>query len=66
MIKSVTRSAFVILAAHFHGSLDDLMPEGWYGQLGSVEDLLNFWQRELAGAARWSTMLKYLKERVRV
>lgn len=60
MIKCVTRSAFVLLAAHHSRGLDDLMPQGWLGLMGSVDGLLEFWQEELPGAWGWRETLKTL------
>ncbi|KAG4439842.1 hypothetical protein IFR05_004691 [Cadophora sp. M221] len=60
MIKSVTRSTFVLLAASHNNGLEDLMPVGWMGLLPCVDELLEFWEDEIAAAAGWREMMKVL------
>ncbi|KAG4422949.1 hypothetical protein IFR04_003861 [Cadophora malorum] len=62
MIKSVTRSTFVLLAACHSNRLQHLMPVGWLELLPSVDDLLEFWEDEIAAAASWREMMKLLVE----
>jgi len=64
MIRSCTRSAFVLLAAHFKGNLKDLMPNGWFETIWSVVDLLGFWQDNLPPARRWRDMMTHLMNQV--
>lgn len=65
MIKSVTRSTFVLLAACHNNQLKDLMPIGWLELLPSVDDLLEFWEDEISAAASWREMMKLLVEEAR-
>ncbi|KAL5329048.1 hypothetical protein ACEPPN_002557 [Leptodophora sp. 'Broadleaf-Isolate-01'] len=62
MIRSVTRSTFVLLAACHNNSLEDLMPVGWMGLLPCVDELLEFWEDEIAAAVKWREMMKVLVE----
>ncbi|OBT99227.2 hypothetical protein VE01_02745 [Pseudogymnoascus verrucosus] len=62
LIRSCTRSAFVLLAAHFKGNLEDLMPIGWFETIWSVVDLLEFWQDELPDARRWRDSMTHLMQ----
>lgn len=62
LIRSCTRSAFVLLAAHLKGNLEDLMPIGWFETIWSVVDLLEFWQDELPIARRWRDIITHLME----
>ncbi|KAH7342785.1 hypothetical protein BKA65DRAFT_537985 [Rhexocercosporidium sp. MPI-PUGE-AT-0058] len=62
MIRSVTRSAFVLLAACHNNGLGDLMPVSWIDLLRSVDELLEFWEDEIADAVRWREMMKVLVE----
>ncbi|KAL3426962.1 C6 zinc finger domain-containing protein [Phlyctema vagabunda] len=52
LIRSCTRSAFVLLAAHFRG-FSYLMPERWESAVCSNIDLLNFWCGEIKDADQW-------------
>tara|TARA_R110002060_G_scaffold34779_4_gene45604 strand:+ start:708 stop:836 length:129 start_codon:yes stop_codon:yes gene_type:complete len=38
------------------------MPVGWLELLPSVDDLLEFWEDEIAAAASWREMMKLLVE----
>lgn len=62
LIRSCTRSAFVLLAAHLKGNLEDLMPVGWFEIIWGVVDLLEFWQDELPIARRWRDVITHLME----
>lgn len=62
MIKSVTRSAFVLLAAFHNGGMTYLIPDSWFELMLGVDGLLEFWQDELAEAAMWRAMMKVLIE----
>ena len=60
MIKSVTRSFFVLLAAYHHQGLEDLMPEAWFNLYPTIDSLLEFWQDELASAENWRDIMRLL------
>lgn len=46
MLRSCTRSAFILLGAARTEKLTLLMPEGWRVAVGKVIEMLRFWRRE--------------------
>lgn len=38
------------------------MPVGWMGLLPCVDELLEFWEDEIAAAVKWREMMKVLVE----
>lgn len=62
MIRSVTRSTFVLLAACHNRQFKDLMPVGWFDLLSRVDELLEFWEDEITSARSWREMMKVLIE----
>lgn len=46
MLRSCTRSAFILLGAARTEKLTLLMPEGWREAVGKVIEMLRFWRRE--------------------
>ncbi|KAK0125362.1 hypothetical protein ONS95_000616 [Cadophora gregata] len=65
MIRSVTRSTFVLLAARQSSRLQDFMPVDWFDLLPSVDHLLEFWEDEIPAAFTWRGMRKLLVEQAR-
>lgn len=66
MIRSVTRSAFVLLAARLTPELGDIVPRDMFEVLASVDGLLLYWQDDLVEAATWRDMMKVLVENINV
>ncbi len=66
MIRSVTRSAFVLLAAYHNHGLEDLLPHGWFELLASVDGLLEYWQDDIAETTTWRNMMKVLIDNIRI